>query len=651
MKNLLALVILSLCISNTALGDDTKEKATAPIIITLCQAMQGNGFNWAATISWISETFKIRAIEGRKLQKKTDRDVLFYLDCAGGGSSGAATTALYAAMLTNPNFANKPSKLYTPEEVTTMSRALKYVAYATDLTGVEFQKFMTINNKYPGDGTWWAGHYDAEMLLGTFGRRILLMNKLSSNDIDRALLPDRLAAKMHFDNIEDIPVDGKDPSIYTFSRGFYNKLIGQEANKAKDYGRAIIGGLDSHSDLDRADIDVHDFLENTDIPNGLMSGVYGLVVDAPLGISEVKKKYIEPGPVPFKRLRPVYFMNERTLKTIVSSSEYQKAVLDPNDTITKSILLVGTKSIKDVMSPSTREPYATKIEYKLITQFGSGRYFDPMVAIENKEKHKLRNVPFSCSVGSGMKFSRYLINVGGWGNYKTTQRLLGFYMMALHQTTTPNRENAISFKTDYSDASHIGFLNSFGKYGTTTKFNLKVINKLFTKNDDLSDPGFVSEDSPLKELQGLELKNGVLENLALYYHHSFDFERNFKHRVESFPGANIETTHVGLNWDKAEWKSFFGLALLPGAFCKKGRDLTMLTVNFTRAKLNINMEEEVNYLTCITGNRADCHINKTRKNSYNSLGWEFDAFHDRNYYHVEPWPEWLTETMQDMKLL
>jgi hypothetical protein len=140
MKN--TMILLCLLLSSTAF-------AVRPAKVFIqCAVSQGNGFNWASTLGWLSETTrqsanKVRSFEKRHPGKKAYID----LQCFNGASSASFVAALFDQLLNNRHIINTPMKIagrdvLTAAQASRLADALHFMALATDFSAKESKKFI-----------------------------------------------------------------------------------------------------------------------------------------------------------------------------------------------------------------------------------------------------------------------------------------------------------------------------------------------------------------------------------------------------------------------------------------------------------------------------------------------------------------------------
>jgi hypothetical protein len=101
-----------------------------------CGVTQGNGFNWAATMGWLSgEVHRMAEAAARYEQDNPGRHAAVDLSCLTGSSSGSAMAALLDHLLANEKLVSPDSgdeRLLTPEQARQVSEALLFLALSAD---------------------------------------------------------------------------------------------------------------------------------------------------------------------------------------------------------------------------------------------------------------------------------------------------------------------------------------------------------------------------------------------------------------------------------------------------------------------------------------------------------------------------------------
>jgi hypothetical protein len=119
-------------------------------IIQFSASAQGNGYNWAATLGWLSESLKQTALHAKQVQLTTKEKVKINVLSVSGGSSSAAVAILLDAALGNPTVnLNPESRTITPDEALKVANLISFVARGSDydLMTVIFTTFRALSAK------------------------------------------------------------------------------------------------------------------------------------------------------------------------------------------------------------------------------------------------------------------------------------------------------------------------------------------------------------------------------------------------------------------------------------------------------------------------------------------------------------------------
>lgn len=102
-----------------------------------CAVVQGNGFNWAATIGWMAGQFERAALRAEAFEARNPGQSAFVDPyCFTGSSSGGAVASLLDRLLTNPRLvAPRPSGLLSPQETRDLSEALIFLGLSMNFSG------------------------------------------------------------------------------------------------------------------------------------------------------------------------------------------------------------------------------------------------------------------------------------------------------------------------------------------------------------------------------------------------------------------------------------------------------------------------------------------------------------------------------------
>ena len=106
-------------------------------------ALQGNGGNYASTLSAVAESLEIAAEDAIQLQGQGIQKGFLFPSFV-GASSGSLVVSIASSLIQNTHLFpdSHTDKVFSPSEVKTLSRALRYMAYAADER--LFERFMFI---------------------------------------------------------------------------------------------------------------------------------------------------------------------------------------------------------------------------------------------------------------------------------------------------------------------------------------------------------------------------------------------------------------------------------------------------------------------------------------------------------------------------
>jgi hypothetical protein len=473
-------------------------------VVQLCHTSQGNGFNWAASHGWLSESF---AWQARNEPGGAQDKVLFDIQCMAGSSSAAGTTVLLSALLENPRLGWSMSppdpRRFSASDLLILSRALRLIALAADF-GIDEQIGFAARYALPedrSDRNWWPSRYGTDLIRHTLARRILFASLLEKEDLERTI-PDedvfssdtnKVTDILEFDDAALVPQPGT--NLYDRASRF---LAGQRRAAIQIYNQRL--GRDVWSWNGRADR----YLRTTPVSYGFLTSAFALVQPRAADGS-VRPDALPPA---FTRLRKLVIANRATIESIINSAAYRKSVQEGGDDILNFVFVEVTH--KDaLLQLSQAEPENERRLVGTAAALGIQSIYDPRADQDGSFK-------LSSAEDTGF------IIAGGWTNPETTAWPLVHLQLA-------NAEAAASQGKETGAA----FLR-FGKEGRTASFPKKVLKTYFYRNEDGTIP-----DNPEANLQ---------KYLDAYY---FDSD-HFINRFESlFAAAQIPftTEKVTFNWD------------------------------------------------------------------------------------------------------
>lgn len=117
-----------------------KSEAKFSKIFVQCVSAQGNGFNWASTVGWLSAEIEQMARKASQYEKTTGRTAGVDISCFTGSSSSGFTAALFDHLLHNPNLvpnASEKRKVLTVAQTFNIAKALHFLSLSMDFNANE----------------------------------------------------------------------------------------------------------------------------------------------------------------------------------------------------------------------------------------------------------------------------------------------------------------------------------------------------------------------------------------------------------------------------------------------------------------------------------------------------------------------------------
>jgi hypothetical protein len=166
-------------------GTAAPVAVAADRVFVQCAAVQGNGYNWAATLGWLSAQVELAAARAAAYEAaEPGRRAALDIACLTGSSSGSFVAAVYDRLLSNPALVSGEAGpgLATAAEARGVADALLFLALSTDFRGEGFGFLLSgiaarLGLAERGDdaaGTrMWRGGTTAGRNLRTVGRWVL----------------------------------------------------------------------------------------------------------------------------------------------------------------------------------------------------------------------------------------------------------------------------------------------------------------------------------------------------------------------------------------------------------------------------------------------------------------------------------------------
>jgi hypothetical protein len=451
-------------------------------LVSLCHTSQGNGFNWAASLGWLSESFDAAARESNGGTAER-----FDVSCLAGSSSAAGTVTLLAALLGNsalgwsspvPN----PAR-FTADDLRLLARALRVLAMAADF-GADEKAASAARHLLPeenGRGSWWKSQYGENLIRHVFARRVLLAANLRAEDLE---IPVGGGAEL-----PSVPRSVSDLVEY-FAESFL-PLPGSRAHAAAERflqgQQAAVSGLmlkrlgfDVWSWNARADA----YLARTPAPDGFLTTAFALLED----LDEEGRVPVEAHPPAFPRARKVVFANGQTLRTLLASPAFRAAVRE-DEADTRNFVLAEVTTLAELLRPSLAEPENQRLVAAPLTTLGVRALWDPHTVVVD-DASPAADTTDAAQDGAftlGEASQRGLVILGGWTNPETTAWPLTHFQLA---RAAEAREAGWTPR---------GVAARFGKPGRKASFPRKVLATYFHRDEDgaLPVPGDANLESYL----------------------------------------------------------------------------------------------------------------------------------------------------------
>ncbi len=438
---LIFLIVLTLSCSTI---NTSQKRSLASIdsydrIIAFGATTQGNGYNWAATVSWLG-TKLADTVEQARLAENRGEEVAIKIVNFSGGSSGSGVTMLFDAFLSNGNIISSSpqalqERLLTIEDAHRLSRALIFAAMSFDFTWF-FSASTFANNikqntlsilgmisdKLPLTGksvkTLWRARMSGKVVVADFAKYVNFAKEVNWENINEEIIwgtkefkklspsfakseEAKLIIKSltHFYSLPliDKPVQLPDTDLILL------REITQAQSKAarrvlNNMTKAHFKKYDKKSNLYRVysakpnskRIKQKNPLKQT-MSQSMGDGMITITMAQGFKTKKEMKSVINKHGLVYKDLRPYLFMNESTAKKIINSHEYQSAILKGDTTLKRYIIAVIDQRWAGV-NPSVREPGLLNQLYGKIagTKFRIKKIFDP--AAYNSEKFQLVDI-------------------------------------------------------------------------------------------------------------------------------------------------------------------------------------------------------------------------------------------------------------------
>ena len=325
---------------------EDRVEATEEIV---CLSASGNGYNWAATLTWAAEII-------RDAVNKAADDARFNVACISGASSGSAFVATYGSLLQNKQLFNRadfnPQNI-TKEEAETLSNSLLYMALAADFRPQVAKFYTALDGNSQPDPPWWKSQFSQERVMLDFGTRVMLAQHISQADVE---LVEQLDPFVRYQTLDELETAAEDREIRDEYRQVTREIWKQS--------QAIIDELYQDANYPRAARveDRDDFRDNPEHPvrralaqkpaDGILTATYA---ELAFTKSTVNYKQLRPQAPAVENLVPFVFANEATAEKIIESPFYQAQVRQ-NDPYVGQYVICVVPDYYTMIRHAVREP-------------------------------------------------------------------------------------------------------------------------------------------------------------------------------------------------------------------------------------------------------------------------------------------------------
>lgn len=370
-------------------------------VFVQCTASQGNGFDWASTLAWMSGQIWQTA---KRAQAYRDQNsgarVWIDVSCHSGSSSSGVLAVLVGQLLDNPRIAgtkgNGERKLLSISQALTVSKALLFLSVSSDLHAHETLRLGLAavssrlgDNREPENNPLglrpWSGAAGSEQVLSLFlkwvyGARaydslladtpVSEINLMTSSDDERwsaweVAMANRIRADFRLQSLIDAPTYLVRPRDVGLDE---RRPLSKPINKRAHLNRVMIEVMKTaRSALDRLneDADLEEILEE-ELPEDFCVSVFLIEAD------ETTKP-----PLDYDRLKLIYICNERTYRKLKSSAAL-RSMLDRSAIMKRRIYLGLVSTIRNALNITVREPELLPVL--------TGRLNDPHIGLTRVSK-------------------------------------------------------------------------------------------------------------------------------------------------------------------------------------------------------------------------------------------------------------------------
>ena len=539
----------------------------------VCLSASGNGYNWAATLTWAAEIIKDAA-------SKAADDARLNVSCVAGASSGSAFVSTYGSLLQNKQLFDRAD--FSPQNITTeeaeiLSNALLYMALAADYRPEVVSFYTALDGESQPDPPWWKSQYSLERVMLDFGTRVMLAQHISQTDVKEVEQLDRF---VRYQTLDELATAAKDREI----REEYRQVtfgIWQQS-------QAILDRLYENANYKRRERekDRDDFKVNPEHPvrkalaqkpaDGILALNYS---ELAFTESTVDYKKMRDRPPAAENLVPFVFANQATAEKIIESPFYQSRVRQDDPYVGQYVICVVpdyyTMIRLGVKEPEMMPPGVYRLSPLLpkpTTDLAAGvsHFYQPLA-----EKNWNSQPQFKLSASTrpllqeGKLLNARMGVAGGWiDSYVSGQATL--YL-----------GSGYASEKSSSDL----YVSTFSRQDGMTKFAKKVVRKYFAPKN--------SKEAIAKIEQHRDYLPVLMESYREFYdNHNINWQPVFVEYAVRFFSENKNLLNKIVTLIDSAIK--VGLSYPPAAITKQSNYLLARTTNVVRQTLGTN--EDLGYI-------------------------------------------------------
>ena len=565
--------VQSKCLASEANNDSYRQKiVTFDRVNLLGFALQGNGGNYAATLSAIAESLDIHAERAIKLENQQNIRIGFMFPSFVGASSGSLVVSLASSLVKNELLFTElhNNRIFMPIEVQTLARAFRYLAFVADETLFERLMFVTKSGLSMLRGrvgidqlsyqfgrlfdpaehpNWWNNSIArSEAVLYDFTKIIFL-----AQNLNKQMLLERvhavgltrkyrnLARKSGWYYVSDLPIHerGKEnpegamqlaAKVAQHIRAKSEERVKEAIMEQKYF--PLLRHLINYDDPNRdSQHPLKKAMINNELADGFVTATFVLWKED-LKESDVAKlpNYLD------QDLRPMVFANPQTAHKI--KQHYNGNKFDCHE---KNALVAAISHIHGALLPSTKEPELLEVHAGYANdseKYSIKRIWD----LENKKEFVIH---------ADMSLSPWIGTLGGFINAASMARLAALQLYIKGKELSDINYSGPEFR------SHLLIVGKPRKKGLVD-FAQKKIEQLFSDGD----PGIAKRNIR-----------------AVEQHANYDIERTIDYQEKSKQSGILSSANrLGIYWDIS--------GTIPAAQAGKSYQLVYLIANEVRKQLD-----------------------------------------------------------------